>query len=667
MITDTKPIDTMQLIRKSFIVLLLLAVAEVPAQLRLPNLFGSHMVLQRQKPIPVWGWAASNEKITVSLSGPGKSQSRTVKAGKDGKWLLRLDPLEAGGPFQVKVKGKKDQLTLEDVWIGEVWICSGQSNMEWPVRASDQAEKEMAAGDYPMIRHIKVARQVSLKPEEDIPAAQWQVATPATVGDFTAVGYFFARDLFRTLNVPVGLINSSWGGTQVESWISREAMNSQEEFREVMARLPASVDDFNSGKKKVLDDLIIRQQGAFPGQEELKAWSASDFNHSAWKSMLLPDRFDRQELVLLDGAVWFRKEVSLPAGVEARPFEISAGPVDDFETVYVNGVKVGGSTSKSAAARVFAGAAGVLKPGRNVVVIRVEDAGGTGGFTGKPEQMWIRQAGFEQSLAGDWHYRVESSVDNRQFVGPNSMGTLLYNSMISPLIPVAFRGVIWYQGESNAGRAYQYRKSFPLMISDWRSRWKEDFPFLFVQLAAFNAANGDSEKGSTWSELREAQTMTLASLPNTGMAVTADIGESRDIHPRNKQDVGKRLSLSALKIAYGKDVEYSGPVYKAIQQTGNKLILSFDHVGSGLVAKDKYGYLKGFEVAGSDRKFHWAKAMIEGDKVIVWSDEVSHPEAVHYGWADDNGEVNLYNKEGLPAVPFRTDSWKGLTEENRFR
>jgi len=262
---------------------------------------------------------------------------------------------------------------------------------------------------------------------------------------------------------------------------------------------------------------------------------------------------------------------------------------------------------------------------------------------------------------------VEELKDNRQFTGPNHASTLLYNSMIAPLIPYAFRGVIWYQGESNAGRAYQYRKSFPLMINDWRKKWGEDFPFFFVQLASFIASDGNSEKGSTWAELREAQTLTL-NLPNTGMAVIHDIGERNDIHPRNKQDVGKRLALNAFKMVYGKDLVYRGPQFREMKKEGNAISVSFDHVGSGLVVKnEKYGYLRGFEVAGNDRKFYPAKAEISGDKVVVWSDEVADPVAVRYGWADDNIEANLFNREGLPADSFRTDDWNTVTKDAKFK
>ena len=307
----------------------------------------------------------------------------------------------------------------------------------------------------------------------------------------------------------------------------------------------------------------------------------------------------------------------------------------------------------------------MLKAGKNLIAVRVNDTGGDGGIYGEPGEMECTIGSHELSLAGDWSFNVASVVMNTA-TGPNSAPTLLFNAMINPLIPYTIRGAIWYQGETNAGRAYQYRKAFPLMITDWRQRWKEgDFPFYFVQLASFGANNGNSQRGSTWAELREAQAMTL-SLPNTGMAVTTDIGNSTDIHPKDKQDVGKRLAFIALNNLYGQTMEYSGPVYRIMETDGHRMVLHFGHTGGGLSTPDKYGYLRGFEVAGTDQEWHYAKAAIQGDKVVVWSDEVATPVAVRYGWADDAWEDNLFNKDGLPAPPFRTDQWKGATEEVKY-
>jgi sialate O-acetylesterase len=642
---------------------LVLMAVQTWADVRLPKIFGSHMVLQRRKPVPVWGWSDPGEKITVQFN----NQTKTAKADKIGKWTLRLDPVEAGGPFTLTVLGKKNTVTFDDVLVGEVWICSGQSNMEMVVKSSANAEKETKEANYPLIRHFKVPHDLSLTPKDDVLGGSWQLCTPETIGNFTAVGYFFARELLKELNnVPIGLLNTSWGGTQSESWTSREAMESFEEFKPAVAAMPKSLDEFAKQRMEQLQAQITKLQGGLPDAAEVKQWSWADFNDTSWQTLRLPDLFDRKAIPGFDGVVWFRREIMVPEELAGKELTLSLGPVDDTDETYVNGVKVG-NTNQGALVRNYVVPAGTLKPGRNVIAIRVEDYGGGGGFTAKEDQFRLSGSGKEISLAGDWKFRIADFNRNAVLVNPNVTSTILYNAMVNPLIPYAIEGVIWYQGETNAGRAFQYRKTFPLMITDWRTHWGQgDFPFLFVQLASYNSANGNSEKGSTWGELREAQTMTL-SLPNTGMAVTSDIGESKDIHPKNKQDVGKRLALSALKTVYGQNREYSGPVFKSMEVTGNKAVLTFDHVGGGMVSSDKYGYLKGFEVAGADQKFYWAKAEIQGDKVIVYAPEVATPVSVHYGWADDNGEVNLYNKEGLPAVPFRSDTWKGITEANRFK
>ncbi|MFD1144165.1 sialate O-acetylesterase [Larkinella insperata] len=641
---------------------LLLAV-QTWADVRLPKVFGSHMVLQRRKAVPVWGWSDPGEKVTVQFN----NQTKTVKSDKSGKWVVRLEPLEAGGPFTMTVRGKKNTVTFDDVLVGEVWVCSGQSNMEWSVNSSANAAQEIQQANYPLIRHFKVPHDLSLTPKDDILGGEWQACTPENAGNFTAVGYFFARELQKELqNVPIGLLNTSWGGTQSESWTSREAMESFDEFKPALAAMPKSLDDITNQRMEELRAQITKLQGGLPTATEIKQWTSADLNDSNWQTLRLPDLFDRKAVPNFDGVVWFRRDITVPDDLAGKEMKLSMGPIDDADETYVNGVKVG-STGVHSTERHYTIPAGTLKPGRNVIAVRVEDTGGGGGFMARDNQFQMTGNGKILSLAGDWKFRVADYNRTFALTNPNLTGTILYNSMINPLIPYAMQGVIWYQGETNAGRAYQYRKAFPLMISDWRKRWGQgDFPFLFVQLASFNAANGNSANGSTWAELREAQTQTLA-LPNTGMAVTSDIGEAGDIHPKNKQDVGKRLAVNALKTVYGLDRVSSGPVFKSMEINGNKAMLTFDHVGGGLQTTDKYGYLKGFEVAGADHKFYWAKAEIQGDKVVVYANEVATPVSVHYGWADDNGEVNLYNKEGLPAVPFRTDTWKGITEAATFK
>lgn len=654
------------MIRKSclFFTALLLSVS-LFAEIRLPRLFGDNMVLQRDKPIAVWGWAAPGEKVTVHFNG----QTKTVRTDKQGQWSLRLDPMSAGGPYQMIVNGGKSDKTFNNVMIGEVWICSGQSNMEMPIAGwgkINNYQQEIADANFDAIRQIKVPNTVALIPQTDIPGGEWKVCSPQTAGDFSATAYFFARELYQKLHIPIGLINTSWGGTMVETWTSRGAFEQSDEFREMIGTMKTGSDIKKLGeeKKDELTKKIVALQGSLTGDETQYASTGLDDAH--WEKMKLPGQWEQAGMGLedLDGIVWFRKVIDIPAAEAGQAAVLDVGKIDDADETYVNGVKVGATTNYTTH-RQYMIPAGVLKAGRNVIAVRVEDTGGNGGIYGEPGELKCTIGVREISLAGDWSFRVARIVMNTA-MGPNSAPTLLFNAMINPLIPYTIRGAIWYQGEANAGRAYQYRKAFPLMITDWRQHWKDgDFPFYFVQLASWNANNGNSQRGSTWAELREAQAMTLA-LPNTGMAVTTDIGNSIDIHPKDKQDVGKRLAFIALNNLYGQTMEYSGPVYQSMQVDGQKVILHFSHTGSGLSTPDKYGYLRGFEVAGSDHVWHYAKAGIQGDKVVVWSDVVTSPVAVRYGWMDDALEDNLFNKEGLPAPPFRTDEWKGVTEDVKY-
>ena len=624
------------------------------------------MVLQRNQAIPIWGWAEPGEKITVRFH----AQEKNIRTGRDGRWMVRLDAETAGGPYIMTIAGT-GQVTFSNVLVGEVWICSGQSNMEMPIAGwgrINHYQQEIQEANYPLLRQFKVPNTVSEVPRDDVRGGAWKVCSPETAGDFTATGYFFARELYRQLQVPIGLINTSWGGTMVETWISRETLAGNDEFRDVVASM-STQDPEAAAKQRTADLLktITALQGSGGNNEKTDSWKDMTFDDSHWPHMKLPGLWEQQGMGLeeLDGVVWFRKTFIVKDEDAGLPAVLELGKIDDSDDSYVNGTLVGGLKNQYNEPRAYHVPAGVLKAGRNVIAVRVEDTGGGGGIYGDAGDMKLNIGGKTISLAGDWSFRVALALTTSSS-GPNSAPTLLYNGMIAPLIPYAIRGAIWYQGEANTGRAYQYRKAFPLMISDWRKHWNEgNFPFYFVQLASFDASNGNSEHGSEWAELREAQTMTL-SLPNTGMAVTTDIGDAHDIHPKNKQDVGRRLAAVALHNCYGQPVEYSGPVFQSMKVQGNKVMVRFTHTGSGLLAKDRYGYLRGFELAGEDHRFRYAKAYIEGDGIVVYQDSISNPVALRYGWADDAGDANLYNREGFPAGPFRTDNWKGLTEGVKY-
>jgi sialate O-acetylesterase len=448
------------------------------------------MVLQQGIPIPVWGWASPGEKVSITFN----QKTVTTKTSREGKWSVTLPAMNYGGPYSMVIKGKNLR-TIENILIGEVWVCSGQSNMEFNLSSAINAKAEIESSNYPEIRLFTVKKRTSQTPQLNLEEGEWWDCSPISSPKFSAVAYFFGRSLYEKLKVPIGLINTSWGGTIAETWTSSDMISK------------------NPALSPMLDNL---------------------------------NKIDM----------------------------------------------------------------------------------------------------------------TKSSTT----LGPNSFPTLLYNGMINPLIPYAIKGAIWYQGEGNAGRAFQYQRVFPDMIKDWRNHWKQgDFPFVFVQLANFMKADSLPVE-SAWAELREAQTKTL-SLPNTGMAVTIDVGDAADIHPKNKQTVGNRLALAALKVAYHKELVYSGPVYQEMKINSKSIQLIFDQVGSGLKVKDKYGYLKGFAVAGEDHKFHWATAKITGtNSVEVSSPEVAKPAAVRYAWGNNPDDANLYNSENLPAGPFRTDSWKGITE-----
>lgn len=646
--------------KKYVLIAMLLSCADVAfSDVRLPKILSDHMVLQRNKPIVIWGWADPKEKVTVSF----KSQVKKITTDNTGHWKITLSPEDAGGPFQLFIKGK-NIITLNDILIGEVWVCSGQSNMEWTVKNSNHAQAEITAANFPQIRQFLVEKFVSVKLEEDVKSGDWKSCSPETVGDFTAVGYFFARDLYNDLKVPIGLINTSWGGTHSETWTSREAFEQNPEFKEMISSMPSLDLDKIAQQKKMAQEKKLLDMNIVLPAKNVDQWKMSAFDDSQWKSMQLPALWEEKVLPDFDGIVWYRKSVTIGSGDADKDAVLELGTIDDEDETYVNGISVG-STHAYNEKRKYKISAGTLKEGKNIIAVKVTDTGGGGGMYGEAADMKLTTATGGQSLAGTWSFSVERILGSAS-VGPNSYPTLLFNGMINPLLNVGIAGAIWYQGESNAGRAYQYRTAFPLMIQDWRKHWKQgDFPFYFVQLASFDAENGDSQHGSTWAELREAQTMTL-SLPNTGMAVTTDIGEAKDIHPRNKQDVGKRLAAVALAKTYGRQLISSGPSYRSMKVEGNKVRLTFDNLGSGLMIKDKYGYLKGFEVAGSDHKFYYAKAWIEGSEVVVSSDQVAAPVAVHFAWADNPEDANLFNKEGFPAVPFRTDDWPGITVNAKF-
>jgi sialate O-acetylesterase len=618
------------------------------------------MVLQQGIETPVWGWADKGERIVATFNG----NTVRTRADNQGKWQVKLPAQEYGGPHSLIIKGK-NTVELKNVMIGEVWVCSGQSNMQWRVDQSNNPEEEIEAANYPGIRLFTVPRTVAQFPLDDISEGEWVECSPETVPGFSAVGYFFGRDLHHELNVPVGLIHTSWGGTVAETWISPGTIGIDPDFREKLIDLRQM--DLDSYRKARLDQVKELLGGEIPTEDKgmvdgEPVWAGLDYSDGHWRSIKTPMYWENQGYIDIDGIGWYRKEIQLNEEQTNANLTLHLGKVDDSDITFINGIEIGRTENKYDEDRIYTIDKKYLKPGSNMIVVRVQDTGGNGGIWGDPENQFLAIGNEKMDISGDWKFRISKAEVSSVNVGPNSYPTLLFNAMIKPLVPFGIKGAIWYQGESNAGRAKQYQRIFPSLITDWRSHWQQgDFPFLFVSLANFMAPPKEPGE-SDWAELREAQTKTL-SLPNTGMALAIDIGEANDIHPRNKQDVGKRLALNAFKIAYGKDVVHSGPMYDSVEFKDGKAYVSFTETGSGLEVKDRYGYLKGFTIAGPDRKFHWAKAELVNDEtLVVYSEEVPNPVSVRYGWANNPDDVNLYNREGLPANPFRTDNWPGITK-----
>lgn len=645
------------------------AAAQQPPQrgsLRLSRVIGDHMVMQRDAAVPVWGWAAPGDQVNVTFDG----RTHTARADARGAWRVELPARRAGGPYELTVADGDQRIQLRDILVGDVWVCSGQSNMEWTLANARNGAAEAAAANDPKVRHFKVPNSWAEQPEEELAGGEWQVADPAHAGNFTAVGWFFARDLRKSVDVPIGLLHTSWGGSRVEPWMSRQALRMTEaEFAELMRRE-------REYEQALLDSLRARVAG--PGGqiptvdaglvEGRAPWADPALDDSAWSPIAVPKLWEEQGYPGMDGVAWYRTSFTL-SEQEARAggggVRLGLGAIDDDDITWVNGVEVG-RTQAYNKPRVYDVPASALHAGRNVIAVRVSDGGGGGGFWGDSSLIYLESGGTRRPLAEPWRFRVGSVVTGADGQHINKIPTVLYNKMVHPLLPFPIKGVLWYQGESNADRyedAVAYRGLFADLITSWRREWaggrQGSFPFLWVQLANFMAPDAQPAERSNWAALRESQSAAL-SLPNTAQAVIVDIGETEDIHPRNKQDVGARLALAARRVAYGdRGVVSSGPVYRSHRVQGGRVVVEFDQVGGGLVTRSRSQseQLSGFAVAGADRKFVWANAAIEHGRVVVWSDQVTAPVAVRYAWGNNPLDANLYNVQGLPAAPFRTDRW----------
>ncbi len=611
------------------------------------------MVIQREQEFRLWGWADKGEKVSVTFN----STERSIRADRNGKWMLTLPAMKAGGPYEIIIQGT-NRITLKNILFGDVWICSGQSNMGWPLSLLPDSLTECDKANFPEIRIFQVPCTVQYAPAEDLPDGNWNECNPETIRQFSAAGYYFGRELHKELNIPIGLVNSSCGGTNIEMWTSGKALYTLDEFANIAGDLE-SFDPENATalKKREIEALLDRHTGTAPGLVGDSAyWADPELSMTGWGHVALPRQWKGTDLRSIEGVLWFRYNFDLPEEVANRGITLELGPIDDSDMTWVNGHLVGQTTMNQYTNRIYHVPSDLLREDQNVIAIRISNTGRGRGFYSLPRYFRIVSGDFEIPLADTWRYRISPDglqVKFPDIIGPDRNPSLLFNGMIHPLHNLSIKGFIWYQGEANTIRPTGYGDLFPMLITDWRQHWgKADLPYLFVQLP--NYMHPRKQPGeSHWAELREAQAMAL-DLPATGMAVAIDIGEAENLHPPNKLEVGKRLALAAMKIAYGKELVYSGPLFRKMEISGKHAILTFDHVGSGLAAKDWYGYLKGFTIAGADGTFRWARAFIKDNQVYVYNDLIKDPVAVRYGWADNPDDANLYNKEGLPAVPFRT-------------
>jgi len=624
-------------------------------QVKLPRLIRDSMVLQRDSKITIWGWAGKNEKVSIAFN----NKHASTKAGADGKWFISLPPMKAGGPFTMNISAG-NKITLKDILIGDVWLCSGQSNMVHQMELHGVTyARDIATANYPQIRQFWVENKSDLNGRRDnLTTGSWKSANPEDVKAFSAVAYFFARKTWEKYHIPIGIINASIGGTPIEAWTSEEGLAA---FPSIVSTIQKNKDTayINGLSRRALAN---RDNNTAPaihdkGLTGPLTWYDPNYSPKGWHNIAIPGYWEDQGVKDLNGVVWYRKEVDVPVSMAGKAARVFLGRIVDADALYVNGQQVGNTTYMYPQRRYHI-PSNILKAGKNLFVVRVTNNSGKGGFV--PDKPYYLFWGNDTvDLKGYWQYKPGEVFEPLTRAGSigiaaQNQPAALFNAMIAPLVNYAIKGFIWYQGESNTGRAEEYAKLQPAQIADWRKQWQRgDLPFLFVQLPNFmDVCYSPAE--SQWAVFRESQLRSLA-VPNTAMAVTIDAGEWNDIHPDNKKTVGDRLALAAWKLAYNeKDLVASGPIFRSAVIENKKIILSFDHTGSGLISIDGEP-LSQFAIAGADKKFVWANAQIEDDKIVVWSDRVDAPLYVRYAWADNPDGANLYNKEGLPASPFRTD------------
>ncbi|MCE1197458.1 MAG: hypothetical protein LWW85_00695 [Marinilabiliales bacterium] len=623
------------------------------AQVRLPRMISNGMVLQRETPLKIWGWAAPGEAVTVRFN----SFSSQVITSGDGKWMVGMPPQKAGGPFTMEIEAS-NKVTLHNILVGDVWLCSGQSNIEYPMnRLTDRYAREIDRCENDQIRQFKVPLAYDFNHEaEDYPSGEWNAVNPKTILNFSAVAYFFARELFEKYPVPIGILNVTIGGSPAESWMSREALH---DFPGYLAEAdkfkdPAYIRNILGKERKINQDWYTQLNLTDKGLLERPTWKDPACNTTDWPLMNIPSYWADDGLGPVNGAVWFRKEIDLPATMAGKPARLLMGRIVDADSVFLNGRCVG-TTAYQYPQRRYDVPSGLLQAGKNSLAVRVISNSGKGGFVSdKPYQLMVGNDTIR--LNGAWHYRLGCTMPplpGQTFI--QWKPTALYHGMIAPSLHYAIRGVVWYQGESNVERSSEYRKLLTSLLTDWRlKRHQGNFPFLIAQLPNY-LEPAAFQPESQWAIFRNEQFSVAKTQPNCALTVNIDLGDWNDIHPQNKEEVGKRLAWAAEKVAFrDHTIRASGPVFKSIKRHGHKIEILFTEVGSGLRSKDGKP-LKTFAIAGSEGKFFPAEATICGNRVMVECAAVPSPVVVAYGWADNPAGANLCNAEGLPAMPFRSD------------
>jgi len=633
----------------ALLILITLFSSALSGQVKLPALVSDGMILQRNTPLIFWGWASPGERVTVHFL----DRVSITTTDEKGTWQVTFPGQKAGGPYEIEIYAT-NQITIHNVLIGDVWLCSGQSNMEYYfARLTDKYAEEIAESENNEIRQFRVPYQFNFRgPQQDYPSGKWVMVNPTSILDFSAVAYFFALELHRRYDVPVGIINASMGGSPAEAWMSRESLRPYPELLAEADRFGDSTFtvDLRKKEQQAIADWYRELDSSDRGLHAMPTWKEPSFDTSKWPEMPVPSWWADHGPGEMNGVVWFRKVIDLPASFIGTETWIRLGRIVDADSVFINGHYVG-STSYQYPQRKYKLPPGLLREGMNTIVVRVINNSGRGGFEqDKPYDLVTMQDTLD--ISGMWKYRVGCTTDpmpGQTFVRFKPTG--LYNGMIAPSNKYRIRGVVWYQGESNANRYTDYEVLLTNLIRDWRqNREQGNFPFLVVQLPNFMGIK-EQPSESSWAELRDDQLRVTRSVQNTMLTVNTDLGEWNDIHPQNKLDVGKRLARAACYLAYGeRDVVPTGPIWKSAKFRKEKIIISFKYTGDSLVARG--GQLRHFALAGTDGKFKWARAEIKGKRVIVYNDQVDNPVAVRYGWADNPERANLYNSEELPASPF---------------